>query len=324
MRYRSKKQLVDDILALEQPINVSTHDDADGIAAAVLFGEFLTANEREFFVDFPENFGYCSSKTDVVLDQVPMDLELDAIVLDHHSQHLGRRTYDYKLWYEEIPTTRMVYDLFKRQLQHKWKVAIGVVGDGQPEQIPDEIWDQYPELFQEKCSLYTRGYEITVYRNPLYFMLSSGINAISRMEDQKNDQLGPAVAYNIAKDVKDPWELVNHSMCDMAKALSKKEEKRILANYVPLDLGKAVLWVIETDYSLCSLMATRLQSTVKKTVIAVNRNDGRISIRGDQAGWVRRKLPDFAIDGHSKWMGGVLDDDQTPEDLRSALVAKIR
>ena len=324
MRYRAKKQLVEDILALDDTINVSAHDDADGVASAVLFGEFLAAHEKEFYVKFPETFGDCDSKTDVVLDQVPLDPELEAIVIDHHSQHTSRKTYQYSLWYEEVPTTRIVYDLFKKFLQHKWKVAIGAVGDGQPEQIPDEIWDQYPELFQEKCSIYAKSYDLTVYRNPLYSMLSSGINAISRMENKDIDSMGPVVAYNIAKEVKNPWDLVNHSMCGMAKALSKKEQKQIIVKHAPLDLGRVIMWIIESDYNLGSTVATRLQSEIKKTVVVVNRTSGKISIRGDQAGWIKRKLPEFTIDGHLKWMGGILNDDQTPEDITTALVANIR
>lgn len=321
MKYKSRKQVREDIFAMEE-VAISAHDDADGIGSGYLLAQVLESAGIEVTLDFPADFGNVSGFTDVVVDQVPIDIENDSIVIDHHPHHSSRRNFEYRLWHEDVPTTLMLYRMFKKEITHPWKLIVGTAGDGQPELTPPEIWDNYPELFLMKASIYSRGSKFSVYRNPMFTMLSSGINAISRAE--KNDQMGPVVAYKVLKQVETPIELVYHPMCDKAKGVLKAEVTAVMNKYAPIDIGKVMFWAFETDLNILSRLATTMEAQEKKTIVAVDKTSRKISIRGVHALWVKDKLSEFQIGGHSKWMGGKLDDGQTAEDLLKALVERTR
>lgn len=321
MRFKSRKSVREAMLERfekEAPY-ISTHDDADGMVSALYVTDFFerTMGIPEVDIEFPENFGDCDPDANVILDQIPNDPKHDAIVIDHHQQHLGRKGYEYQLYHDPVPTSLSAYDIFRKDIKDEWKVAAGLVGDGQPELIPNYVWDHYPELFHMKASLYQRGNDITVYRNPLYTMLSSGINAISKMQEET--LYGPGLGYSIAKQVETPWELVVHPTCEQAKQLQNKEKSRIMYAHAPIDLGKVIYWPIQSKYRMESYMATILESKDRKTVVVLNEINNTIAIRGVHAEWVKSKLPDFQIDGYLKYMGGLLKDDQTSDDLMKAL-----
>lgn len=322
MRFKSRKAVVEAIMEIDEPF-ISTHDDADGMISGLYMARLFDSIGVEVNFEFPEKFGDCDPEVNIVLDQVPLDPDQDAIVIDHHPQHFKRRGYEYQLWYDNVPTSLMVYHLAKKEIPNEeWKVAVGLVGDGQAELIPSEIWDQHPELFHARLSIYQRGSDMNIYRNPLYTMLSSGINAISRMEEE--DNYGPTLGYQIAKKVESPLELVIHATCEKAKQLQKKEKNRIIYDCAPIDLGKVVFWEIDSIYKMESYMATILESKEKKTVVVINSGSTRVAIRGDHAFWVKEKLPEFPIDGHLKYMGGVLEEHQTSEDLLNAMVERVK
>jgi hypothetical protein len=325
LRYKSRKAVREDILGLENVL-ICTHDDADGIASAELFVQALKTlgydTEEDVEIEFAKEFGVNEFEANVMLDQVPKDPEFDGIVIDHHSGNIKRRSFDYKLWYETYPTSLIVYNLFKKEIPNPWKVVVGIAGDGQPELTPIEIWDSYPELFLHKASIYRSGARTNVYRNPMFTMLSSGINAISRAESE--DQMGPGVAYQVLKQMEHPIDLVYNPMAAKAKGLLRSEETSTMNKFAPIDLGKVMFWQLETKYNILSRLATVLESVEKKTIVAVHMDTGKISVRGVHAMWVKNKLPEFHIDGHSKWMGGQLEDNQTPQDLLRAMMERLR
>lgn len=328
MRFKSKKSVREAMLERfekEEPY-ISTHDDADGMVTGLYVADFFSSalGIAEVDIEFPENFGDCDPDANVILDQVPNDPNHNAIVIDHHQQHLGRKGYEYQLYFDTVPTSLIAYDIFRKDIKSEWKVAAGLVGDGQTELIPSHIWDHHPELFHMKASIYQRGSDISVYRNPLYSMLSSGINAISKMQEET--LYGPGLGYSVIKQVETPWELVTHSTCEQAKQLQNKEKGRIMFAHAPIDLGKVIFWSIQSKYRMESYMATILESKDKnkKTVVVLNEVNNTIAIRGTHAAWVKSKLPDFQIDGHLKYMGGLLKDDQTSDDLMKALAERLK
>ena len=161
-----------------------THDDADGITSAVLLAHAFPIKK----VNCPEDFGDFEAKADLakgyqppdlVTDMVPKDPEYSGLVIDHHPSHPEESKRKYILVWDGIPTTGIVYKLFKDQIpkEYHWKVAVGLCGDGQPELIPAEIWTSCPSLLDSYTVPYEKYGKITFGKIPVFLKLSAMINA---------------------------------------------------------------------------------------------------------------------------------------------------
>ena len=291
-------------------IKISLHTDADGIYSGVLLSTVIRVRE----VVFPDIFGEYSDE-DLILDQVPVDPLYDKLVIDHHPQHPENRRY--RLIYDTVPTTLIVYNILKDHIprDRSWLVVGGLVGDGQPELIPSNIWREHPCLLDEIGYMSDYRGDLHFYRTPLWNLLSSPVNALCRCNQ-------PDTAFNIVKNARDPYDIINDPTCRVAKRRVDEEIKKILKDQQPVDLGYVIYWEIDTDLKLCGLLASRSEAMYKKTTIVVNRKNGHISVRGVLSDLIREELSkkNYNIGGHLGYMGGILSSDQDTrkllEDLR--------
>ena len=300
-------------------IKISVHTDADGIYSGVLLSYAIEVET----VLFPERFGDTvigDSIPDIILDQVPVDSNYSGLVLDHHPHHPRERRY--RLIYDTVPTGLIVYNILKDRIpeRHRWKVVGSLVGDGQPELIPVEIWRQYPILLEEVGSIVDRR-DLIFYRSPVWSLLSSPVNSACRcnMED---------VAFKIVRDARDPYDIIFDPALQACKKRVEEEMSRIIKQFKPIDLGYYIYWEFDSELKLTGYLASRAESIYKKTAIVVNRKRKILSIRGVLSDLLKEYLSSkYSIGGHSGYSGGYLREDQDTrillEDLRE-LQYKIR
>jgi len=297
---------------------IATHYDADGCYSAALLSEVYEI----LGVYIPEIFqDYCYFKAreneEVRMIDVALDLgqslykEFSGIVLDHHD-HIDPW---YPLIWDNVPTGLIVYTVFKEEIpkEHHWKVVGALVGDGQPELVPDEIWREFPILLEERTSIYKSYGKLREYPQIVYQMLSSPVNAMCR--------LGNAIeAIKIIKRAKNPDDILQNAAMKNDKDTVRKEEDRILSEYNILKtIGNLVsIMEIESNARMASRIAGKLQaSNPRRTYVVVNTKRREISIRGQLATFIGRGLKEsgFHCGGHPGYMGGHLDEKQTIEEL---------
>jgi hypothetical protein len=292
---------------------VAPHKDADGIASAVLFAACRDVERLIWLLEF----GEYDKRIQLYLDQVPQNTEYEGLVIDHHKAHVdrGEKNFNYTVVYDEVPTTYIVYRLVHDDLignggklykQHGWKLAVGLIGDGQKHLVPDFIWRDFPQLHAQHMSLWedwSAGGDWKHFRYPVYGMLASGINALARQNSEQE-------AYEILRDARTPIEMVNHDAIYRAKAVQKKEIKRVMKENKPIDFPKVILWRFKSDIGIASYLATRLSMVANKTVITWNTATGKLSCRGDYTEMVAQQLngsletKNFELAGHVGYRGG--------------------
>ena len=191
-----------ELVSSGKPLSVSTHSDADGVIAAVLLSTVTriatSSKEHPNCPEFPSTFGKVGD-VDVVLDQLPQAGTVRVnrapltVVVDHHPNH--PETPPYKLVWDSVPTSLIVYEALKDMIpkEDAWKVAIGLVGDGQPELIPSEIWLEHRELLYEYGWVSESYGQTKFYSYPAYRLLSRAVNDICRANC-------PEVAFEMAKN----------------------------------------------------------------------------------------------------------------------------
>jgi len=293
------------------PLNIaclSAHHDADGIYSAALIG-IMSKVEK---ITFPDKFGNYDRRIDVMVDQRPIDAEYTGLCIDHHPDHPDDRKYE--LIHDTIPTTGIVYRELEERIkenketyrQHAWKVVGGLVGDGSPEFAPSYIWKDFPLLQAKNMSIWedwSAGGNWKYFTFPLYKMLASGVNAIARSGH-------PRRAYEIVKEATNPTVMLYHPEVVTAKSEQKQIIKKVLKSTKPIVLQKVVVWTIQTEWHLTGVLATRLGSEYPKPIMVIEKDSGRISLRGDQAQLIRdhvlEHLPNMELAGHKRFMGGNL------------------
>ena len=119
------------------------HHDPDGVTSALFTYYHLNKKAN---VKCPEIFGDTDGwkDGDYMVDMRPTTGDIKGTVIDHHPNHIEDRKYE--LYHEEYPASLITYEMFKEDIPEKdrWKVACGLVGDGQPELIPPEVFIQTP------------------------------------------------------------------------------------------------------------------------------------------------------------------------------------
>lgn len=299
----------------KKSVRVGTHTDMDGLTSLFLFSCKYTI--EDYF--FATAFGNVTSSdksiiADVILDMVPNDKTWEGLVIDHHPTH--PEVPRYQLILGEVPAALMVYYAVKDDLldEDKWKVIIGVAGDGRPELVPTEIWDQYPSLMREH-TVTIRDYGQKTYVNtfPLWMQLSSSLNAATRVGK-------PTVAFDILMKAQNPYEIVNNPHLRDMKQSVNNEVKRVKDQYRGLKMGPIVYFEYESSYIIGSLLAYAIESKQRCPVVVLNRTHNNASIRGAQTQWLVDKLAarGFTVGGHPGYAGLTLKTKTTSE-LKKAL-----
>jgi len=297
-----------------QPIvKLCIHGDADGLASGVLIQYAVKVQN----IWSPEDFGDAKD-SDVVLDQVPLQPDQPYLVFDHHP-HPPVEKRKYKLVWDLVPTTLIVYECFKAQIPDdmKWKVAVGLVGDGQPELIPPEVWKLCPELLQGYSTVSEKYGKMSIYPTPIYIKLSSGINACCKLPEEKWFN-----AYQVLKNVKTPLQLIEDPVLTTAQEFIMKEHHRVLDEFHPIEFPYFRFWKIESEYRMERHLAPRvMEGYDRKTTIIINDKTKRMSIRGTLAPVIVEFLRANGINcnGHPGFAGGNLASSQSADDLYKLL-----
>lgn len=296
-------------------LTVYAHGDADGLTSAALLASAYDIKQ----INFPEVFGNVPITPVIpgliVLDMVPVDPKLQGVVVDHHPRHPEKEGRGYELINMGVPTCLAMYHLLGDKIpsQHRWKLVSGLMGEGQPELTPSEICENFPILFQGYEYVSEKYGSMSTFTVPIFSMMSSGINNISR--------LGLSMeAYKTLKDAKSPIDLLENDRVQIAKENIKRETEKILKTSHPLNYGKFRLWIIESDYKMESLMASKIVGRSNLTTIVVNKKSGKMSCRGILTSWLHTKLAQYGyqLDGHAGYMGGTVKApmEKLIEDLR--------
>ena len=178
---------------------------------------------------------------------------------------------------------------------------MGLQGDGQPELMPEYLWEKFPELLEEVGDVKDQYGRLYLSTYPVYSLLSSYINALARIGM-------PYESFQILKTATDVYDILENPKLLEAKELLRKEVSRIVKSYKAIELRSIIIWFIETNYSL-GFLASKLQASKTKTVIVVNKKDGKFSIRGALSSYLVWKLRENGISagGHRGFAGGQLD-----------------
>ena len=297
------------------------HHDPDGLVSAY-FTHFAYPN---YIMKTTDNFGDTKNfkKGDIMVDMRPDNPNIDGLVIDHHPGHAPLAKRKYKLIWDKVPASLICWRQFKDKIpkKHWWKVAIGLLGDGQPELIPYEVFESCPELLKTPKSYMACKYnKWSASFFPVYKGLSSAVNSYARFGDM-------GMAMDLIKDANRPM--------DITTSLAVKKQKKKVKDAFDDAMERSYMepfgnsfYVIIYESRTCRLsgyIASVLQSSFRNaTVLAINKINGSASMRGDLALYYKGKLASIKyldIDGHPGFMGGKLKGttDKLLEDLSDIL-----
>jgi len=284
---------------------IFAHHDADGIASAYM-ASFAYPNAD---IQVVEKFGDTTfwKDGDIMVDMRPDDPSIKGLVIDHHPGHppLGSRGYD--LIFDHKPASLVCFEHYQDKIPESewWKVVIGAVGDGQPEKIPYDVWNSC-KLLKQHYSTY-----VSKYKNqwstgfyPIYLSLSSPINAFCRC-GKYNEIL------EIIREAKTPLDIIKHP-----KVIAQKKSNNTMFNGIMY--GSKVFELPNLRIIIFNSKSLRVTGWVASvlgeerdgvTTIAINEDNGSLSVRGDLANYFRglceaKKLNYIKFDGHDGFMGG--------------------
>lgn len=282
-----------------------THWDADGVATAH-FASFGIDDSEIEIGEYDKGFGDTSglTKDDWILDMRPSDPKWDGNCIDHHLPHSEDRKYN--LISDIVPATLIAWREYKDKIPKKewWKAAIGICGDGQPELIPTEIFKETPALLKQvKTSAYNSYGKWNLSTFPLYKLLSSNINAFLRKGEYDS-------ALSLIKYSGDPMDIYTSEDARIAKSDVKKDCKTAIQNCEMIDYGNLNVVIFYSKYRMSGYVSSTLQSSMNtKTIMAINKRNGSLSLRGDLAYYYRdilKPIKYLTIDGHPGFCGGKL------------------
>ncbi|MCK4259637.1 MAG: hypothetical protein KAX49_11705 [Halanaerobiales bacterium] len=281
---------------------ISTHLDADGISAGYLYGLAI----KDSNINLNE-FGIVTEGSTCVIDMHPnSDPDYSELVIDHHPGHPIGKELKYKLIYDTVPASAIVWNNFYKDIPHEehWKAAIGCVGDMQSYSIPTQIWNDFPILREKFTQLY--GWKHTPFSLRVYQKLSSGINALSRM--------GQAfLALEVIEEAENPVDLIMDPRCEDARDTLKKETNSLLSDIKLVECDSVIFGSISSELTVGGRIATQLSNDLKSTTVIQNMEGGHFSIRGDLTVWVKERLQknaeklenvELEVGGHPMASGG--------------------
>jgi len=310
-----------------EPIEkLALHDDADGITSGVLLSFVLKIKKVWAPLDFGEwpikprkIDGEMFYPPDACVDMVPANPQWPGkLCIDHHPGHPPEGQRAYKLIWGEVPTSLIIYNLFRDYIpkEHRWKVVCGIVGDGQPELIPPEVFKETPQLLENYVTVYEKYGKIELRKFPIYLKLSAPLNAACKIPDKWY------TAYSVLRNATDPIDILEDPALDAARKFVDDEYRRILKESNAIQLNNGIrLWKIQSDYKLERTLAFVAEQRDRITTVVVNVKTGRGSIRGTLAQAVFQHLQSkgFIASGHPGYGGLRLKPDQTFRDLYLAL-----
>ena len=284
--------LYEDLKQIE-PFTLSFHPDPDGIYSASLLMTVFKIKEVE-----ASPFGEYSSQVAVDLG-APINNNWTGICIDHHPDHPSDRKY--KLYYAEYPCGLIIYNELKEYIprEETWKVVGSLTGDGQPERTPDEIWDNFPILLEERGILGKGQYKVYTSAFPLFYFLSSGINALARIGR-------PIRALEVVCQAKSPLDILDNIEVRDAQEQFKEAEESLYKTRPIVETIKNRYIIVKfrppsPNIDITSYIASKISGeNPGKTVIVINEDTGKVSLRGVLAKYVSNKLASkgFRSGGH--------------------------
>jgi len=281
-------------------VKIRYHHDADGISSAYMCHFGVKGAELDGWDGI---FGDTTGLTDGdwMVDMRPIIDMKGLNLIDHHGPHSHLKNVNL-VSVKETPASLQCWEYFKDSIPKEqwWKVVIGVVGDGQPELIPPEVFEECPMLLQNwKTSIYQNYGKWKPNYFPMYKLLSSGVNALLRMHKFED-------AINVLKFSQTPDEILTDTRVARAKGQVSAEFKRIMDNCKAYQLPFLDVYLYESKYRMTGYVASTMGSATDKTVIAINTLNGSGSLRGDLSAYIRYKtkhLDYLTLDGHPGFMG---------------------
>lgn len=312
---------------IEQIEKLAMHDDADGLTSGVLLTYAFKTKE----VVCPEDFGDWPINPDLAkgykpptacCDMIPKNPEWEGLCFDHHPGHPPVEQRKYKLVWGEVPATLVVFKTLKDLIPEDqwWKIAIGCVGDGQPELIPSSIWKRFPELLENYTSVWEQYGKLNFNEFPVYLRLSSNINAACKIPDKWY------IAYQVLRAAKSPWQILEDPALLAAKRTIDDETKRVIKDSHAIDLNAHLrVWIVNTEFKIERTLAWRSEEKSHKTTLVLNEKTNRVSMRGALSEFYCEELAKvgYNIHGHPGFSGGKLENIQTVMSLYEEL-RKIR
>jgi hypothetical protein len=294
--------------------NVFLHSDADGITAGYLYIiSNLDADVRK--INYPEIFGDATDfiDGDIMCDMRPNCSDIKGTVYDHHPDHAEDRAY--QLFWDDKPSSIIVYDQFKDKLNdnNKWKVAIGAVGDAEPEKIPVEIWEEYPELLDMRSFVNERYGKVTVSDYPVYMLLSSPINSYCRIGEQEK-------AMQLLFMAKSPLDILYNRGAIKAKETINKEVSLIMDKAMIINYSHVIFMSYRSKYRIGGILGGKLQST-RKTTVVLNEHNKSGSMRGVLTNLILKKFKNAGIEcgGHDVAAGFLFKDEYMINKIQNIL-----
>lgn len=281
-------------------VKIRTHHDVDGLISGYFTSLGIKSSDIEIWDgQFGDTTGL--TKDDYMTDMRPSDPNWEGTCIDHHLPHPDNRKY--KLISDEVPASLIAFRKYQKEIPKSewWKLAIGLMGDGQPELIPTEVFLECPMLMSRVKTSAKESYgNWKVSYFPVYKLLSSPINAFLRQRNFK-------MALNMVTFKNTPLEIINDTEAKIAKTNVRNEYKRIIMSAESHEFNSLNVFFFTSAYRMSGYIASSLQSSMgSKTVMCINTKTGRGSLRGDLAYYWRDKLKGksyIVIDGHPKFCG---------------------
>ncbi len=279
---------------------IRAHHDADGITSAY-FTAYGVKDAKIELWDGPFGDTTGLKKGDWMVDMRPLQNMEGLNVIDHHLPH--RKDRKYKLISDDVPASYIAWKTFKDVIPKTewWKLAIGLVGDGQPELIPTEVYDTCPQLLTHiKTSAYKSYGKWNMGVYPVYKLLSSNVNSLLRKSDFTE-------ALNLVRYSEQPINIIHSLKAQGAKREVSIEYENIIKTSRMYEFDKIALFIFNSEFRMSGYIASSMQSSLNgKTVMAINRRTGSGSLRGDLAYYWKDKLKHLdylIIDGHPGFCG---------------------
>jgi len=288
-------------------VKIRAHWDADGITAGYFTTFGVPDSELEIAI-YEDGFGTTKNltKNDYIVDMRPQDMEWDGICIDHHLPHPEERKYT--LHGGEVPATLLAFNMYKDKIPKSewWKIAIGLMGDGQPELIPTEVFETCPYLLKYvKTSAYQSYGKWNFGKYPVYKLLSSYINAFLRKGEYES-------AIQLLKYSDHPRTIMTSTDALAAKSDVKNDFVSAIKDCEIIHYDNLAVVLFYSRYRMSGYVSSSLLSHLdNKTVMAINTRNGSLSLRGDLSYYYRdtlKSLDYLTIDGHPGFCGGKLTD----------------
>jgi hypothetical protein len=287
------------------------HHDADGLVSAYMTS-FAYPNAK---FGCPNDFGDTTGMKDgdIMVDMRPKESDKKIKVIDHHPGHASVSKRKYKLTFGDKPASILCWEKFKDKIPKEewWKVLPGACGDVQYEEVPYEIWASCPALLtRASTKFYGRSGNWKTYPNPVFIKLSSALNSFLRYGEWEK-------AMDILKSAKSPFDIIENEDVAKQKQKLKKDFEKALSNAKQYNFGYLKVVVFEsykvrlTGY-VASVVAPDNDFLYPTTVLAINKVNGHLSMRGTLANYYKGRLAsikNLSFDGHGKAMGGRLNGD---------------